>query len=141
MVGVFTATFGAPGQAQPGGRNRLEKSFTPEGQVGDVKIVSLHTDGDGLVIVENEKEYQDVVPGANLTTAIVDAAGNPHCAFTGGELVAGWESLRGWVAGAAQPSAASIQATCSAVAPVFGGPCRIAPGFVLTDMDGRIPPR
>src|SRR5262249_14251908 len=53
--------------AQPGGATRLEKNYTPTGAVGDIKIVSLHTDGDGLVLVENEKEYQDVVPAANLT--------------------------------------------------------------------------
>jgi hypothetical protein len=125
----------------PGGKNRLGKSFTPAGDVGAAKIVSLHTDGDGLVIVENEKEYRDVVPAANLVTAIVDEAGNSHCGFTGAELVGGWESLRGWIAGGPQPFAASIQATCSAVAPLFGGPCRIDPGFTLVDMDGRIAPR
>lgn len=126
---------------QPGGATRLANNFTPAGDVGAIKIVSLHTDGDGLVLVENEKEYRDVVPAANLTTAIVDEAGSSHCGFSPGELVAGWESLRGWVAGAPQPSAASIQATCSAIAPVFGGPCRIDPGFVIPDLDGRIPPR
>lgn len=127
--------------AHPGGKNRLSKNFTPNGSVGSVKIVSIHTDGDGLVIVENEKEYADVVPAANLTTAIVDEAGNTHCGFSNAELGAGWESLRGWVAGAPQPTAASIQGNCLALAPFFGGPCRIDPSFVIPDMDGRIPPR
>jgi hypothetical protein len=120
-------------------RKELEKNFTPKGEVGNTKIVSIHTDGDGLVIVENEKEYQDVVPASNLTTAIVDEAGNTHCGFTAGELVAGWESLRGWLAGGPQPTAASIQATCLAIAPA--AQCRINPGYVLADMDTRIPPR
>jgi len=120
-------------------RKELEKNFTPKGDVGSTKIVSIHTDGDGLVIVEQEKEYQDVVPAANLTTAIVNEAGNTHCGFTQGELVAGWESLRGWLAGGPQPTAASIQATCLAIAPA--AQCRIDPGYVLADMDTRIPPR
>lgn len=120
-------------------RLELKRNFTPKGEVGNTKIVSIHTDGDGLVIVENEKEYQDVVPASNLTTAIVDEAGNTHCGFTPGELVAGWESLRGWLAGGPQPTAASIQGTCLAIAPATQ--CRINPGYVLADMDTRIPPR
>src|SRR5262249_44605024 len=119
--------------AQPGGATRLEKNYTPTRAAGDLKIVSLHTDGDGPVLVPNEKEYEDVAPAANLTTAIVNEAGNTHCGFTGGELVAGWESLRGWIAGGPQPTATSVQATCTTVAPLFGGPCRIDPSFVLQD--------
>lgn len=123
----------------PGGVNRLKKNFTPVGNVGNVKIVSLHTDGDGLVIVENENEYAQVVPAANLTTAIVDEVGNTHCGFTASETLAGWESLRGWVAGGAQPTATSIQSTCVSI----GGPaqCRIDPAFVIPDMDVRVRPR
>jgi hypothetical protein len=128
--------------ANPGAANRLKKNFTPKGNVGDTKIVSIHTSGDGLVIVENEKEYQDVVPASNLTVAIVnEAPAATHCGFSGAETVAGWESLRGWVAGAPQPTVESIQATCLALMPSFGGPCRYDPSFVIPDMDGRILPR
>jgi len=124
-----------------GAVNRLEKYFTPSGNVGDVKIVSLHTDGDGLVIVENEKEYAEVVPAGNLTTAIVDESGNSHCGFTGPETAAGWESLRGWVAGGSQPTAAGIQGLCGVISGGAPGQCRINPAFVIPDMDGRIRPR
>ena len=123
--------------AHPGGKNRHNKHFTPQGNVGGAKIVSLHTDGDGLVIIEHEKEYQDVVPASNLTVAVVDEAGNSHCGFTGAELVGSWEALRLWVASGIQPSAADVQGACL----LAGGPCRIDPGFVIPDMDGRIPPR
>jgi hypothetical protein len=64
-----------------------------------------------------------------------------HCGFTQAELVAGWESLRGWVNGAPQPTAANIQATCEAISAQFVGPCRIDPEFVVLDMDWRIRPR
>jgi len=130
----------------PGGANRLSRNYTPSGVVGDVKIVSLHTDKDGLVIVENESEYASVVPASNLTTGIVVEDAPSHCGFTNAEVVAGWESLRGWVAGQPQPTAASLQGTClfleagGAGAPV-PGPCRIDPTFVIPDMDGRVPPR
>ncbi len=53
-------------------RKRLQRNFTPKGDVGNTKIVSIHTDGDGLDFVEQEQSYRDSVPAANLTTAIVD---------------------------------------------------------------------
>ena len=125
----------------PVAANRLRKNYTPTGDVGRTKIVSMHTDKDGLVVVENEAEYAMVVRARNLTTAIVVEAVPSHCGFTQAELVAGWESLRGWVNGAPQPTAAGIQATCEAISPAFGGPCRIDPEFVVLDMDWRIRPR
>ena len=95
------------------------------------------------VIVENEGDYRDVVPAANLTTAIVDEAGNTHCGFSEAELVAGWEELRGWAAGGTQPTASDIQATCGFLdfLDLASGPCRIDPAFPLGVMDDRIPPR
>jgi hypothetical protein len=125
----------------PGAATRLRKNYTPTGDVGRTKIVSLHTDKDGLVVVENEAEYAMAVRERNLTTAIVVEAVPSHCGFTQAELVAGWESLRGWVNGAPQPTAAGIQATCEAISTAFAGPCRIDPGFVVLDMDWRIRPR
>jgi hypothetical protein len=127
----------------PGAENRLEKHFTPTGTVGETKIISLHTDKDGLVIVENESEYASVVPASNLTTAIVFEDVPSHCGFAPAEVVAGWQALLAWVAGAPQPNAAGIQGLCLELEPAFGGPCRINlnPAYVIPDMDGRIPPR
>jgi hypothetical protein len=123
-------------------RKRLFRSFTPKGHVGNTKIVSIHTDGDGLAYVENESEYAKVVPAQNLTTAIVDEAGNTHCGFTEAEIVAGWESLLGWVDGTPQPSATDIQNTCLVLEGLgSGGPCRFDPSFVVPDLATRIPPR
>ena len=126
---------------QPGGENRHKKNFTPKGKVGSVKIVSTHTSGDGLVIVEQEQPYQDSVPASNLTVAVANESGNTHCGFSGAELASGWESLRTWVATDAQPSVAAIQGTCLAIEGIFGGPCRYDPSFVIPNMDIRVPPR
>lgn len=127
----------------PGAAVRLAKRYTPTGRVGDTKIVSLHTDKDGLVIVENEKEYDDVVPDENLTIGVVVEEVPSHCGFNDAEVVAAWESLRGWIGGAPQPSAESLQGTCEFIkeSGLADGPCRIDPTFVIPDMDGRIPPR
>jgi hypothetical protein len=122
----------------PGAANRLATSYTPHGSVGDTKIVSMHTDKDGLVFVENEKEYQDVVPAQNLTTAVVVESAPSHCVFTPPELIAGWESLRAWVASGSQPSATDIQSLCVSLG---AGACRIDSSFVLEDLDTRIAPR
>jgi hypothetical protein len=119
----------------------LARNYTPTGLVGSARIVSLHTDKDGLVIVENESEYATVVPPSSFTSAVVVEAQPTHCGFTPAETVAAWEALRAWVAGAPQPNTASIQAACTAIAPTVGGPCRIDPSFVVPDMDGRIRPR
>ncbi len=122
---------------------RLFKNYTPTGKVRGVKIVSLHTDQDGQVIVENETEYAKVVPAENLTTAIVREDTPTHCGFTDAEGAAGWESLRSWVGGGPQPSAFSIRATCDFLqaSGSFTGPCRIDPFFALPEFDDRIPPR
>ncbi|MBW2716862.1 MAG: hypothetical protein JRD03_12325 [Deltaproteobacteria bacterium] len=127
--------------AHPGGANRLNKNYQPTGAVGSTVHVALHTDLDGLVIVENESEYASVAPASNFTVAVAREIVPTHCGNTGAEVAAGWESMRGWVAGGPQPTAASMQGTCSALEPFFGGPCRIDPSFVIPDMDGRVPPR
>jgi hypothetical protein len=121
-------------------RKDLGRNFTPKGEVGATKIVSLHTDDDGLAIVENEKEYQDVVPAANLTVAVVDEPGPTHCSFNGVERRAAWFELRDWIAGGPQPTAQDIQDRCLSIAPL-PSLCRIDPAFVIADMDTRVPPR
>jgi hypothetical protein len=123
-------------------RKRLQQNFTPKGSVGSTKIVSIHTDGDGLVIVEQEQPYRDTVPAGNFSLGIVDEAGNTHCGFTEAETLGGWEALRGWVDGGPQPTASDIQNTCLFVQGLgASGPCRIAPAYVLGNMDTRTPPR
>ena len=122
-------------------RKLLRENFTPKGKVGATKILSIHTDQDGLVIVENESEYAKVVPRGNLTVGVVREAVPSHCGFTGAELVAAWETLRGWLAGDPQPSALTLQIMCLALETSFGGPCRFDPTYQIPDMDGRIRPR
>ncbi len=132
-------------RADKNAAKRLKKNFTPRGEMrkNDAKIISLHTDKDGLVIVENESEYQGVIDANNLTVGVAVEAVPTHCGFSEAELVSGWESLRGWLAGAPQPSAAVLQGTCQFLeaSGLAAGPCRIDPTFVIPDMDGRIAPR
>ncbi len=124
-------------------RKRFLGSYTPTGKVGGVKIVSIHTDKDGLVLVENQSQYASVVPAGNLTTGIIVEDAPTHCGFTPAETVAAWESLRAWVAGLPQPTAQDLQNTCNALVAgnLAAGPCRYDPGFMVPDLDDRVRPR
>jgi len=129
--------------AKPSAAKKLKKSYIASGKIGKKKIVSLHTDKDGLVIVENENYYASVVPSSNLTTAIAVEDTPSHCVFNMAEMQAGWEALRAWVAGGPQPTAQDIQKTCQTLVDnsQAAGPCRIAKSFVIPPLTNRIRPR
>ncbi len=124
-------------------RKRLLGSYTPSGKVGDVRIISIHTDKDGLVLVENQSEYASVVPPDRLTTGIVVEEEPSHCGFSEAEERASWEVLRAWVAGLPQPTAQKLQETCNVLVNnnFAAGPCRYDPDFVLSDFEARVRPR
>jgi len=67
----------------------LENNIIYNGQV-HIPVLTLHTKGDGLVVVENESAYKDVVDDAGnrefLRRDFIDRAG--HCAFTPAETIA-----------------------------------------------------
>lgn len=132
---AITRVEGVPAQ-----RELLADSYTPTGQVGNVKLVSLHTDKDGLVLLEHETDYVSKVPAGNFSLGIIKEDVATHCGFTAAELVAGWESLRSWLGTGAKPSAQFMQQVClgveaSGAAP---GPCRIDPTIALPPTNGRI---
>ncbi len=120
---------------------KLKKNYTPTGKVGDVKIVSIHTDKDGLVIVENQSDYASKVPEESLTVGVVVEKTPSHCGFTPAEAVAGWEATVEWVNTGMQPTVEDLQTDCEAFAGLFGGPCRFDPDFEIPSLDERIRPR
>ena len=128
--------------SDPVARQRLLEFYTPSGAVGDAKIVSIHTDKDGLVVVENQTEYASFVPADNLATAVVVEDEPSHCGFSDAEVLVAWESLRSWVDGGEKPTATDLQAACQAAAgDEFPGPCRYDPTFVPPPFEERILPR
>ncbi len=120
---------------------RLRRHYRPSGEVGPVKVVALHTDRDGLVVVENESAYAALVPPENLTVAIAVESEPSHCGFTAAEVLGAWATLLEWVDGEAQPAAADLQASCQSFTAIVPGPCRIDPAFVVPGLDERIRPR
>ncbi len=80
--------------ADPGALAYLSDSIIFDGKIG-VPVLSMHTEGDGLVYNQNERAYGDVVRDAGnaqlLRETFVYRAG--HCAFTDGEELAALQAL------------------------------------------------
>jgi pimeloyl-ACP methyl ester carboxylesterase len=72
----------------------LKQNIIYNGEIG-IPVLTLHTKGDGLAVVENENAYQDVVHDAGkdelLRELFVHRAG--HCEFTPAETIAAFSAL------------------------------------------------
>jgi pimeloyl-ACP methyl ester carboxylesterase len=81
--------------ADPNAVEYLEHNIIFNGEI-HIPVLTLHTTGDGLVVVENESAYRDVVNEAGngrfLRRTFVHRAG--HCTFTPAETIAAVETLR-----------------------------------------------
>jgi hypothetical protein len=112
------------------------------GHIGGTKIVSVHTSRDELVIPANQYVLRQTVPATQLTSALVNESSPSHCGFSLAEGVAGWEGLRQWIAGAAQPQVSDLQAGCNAAAAQGAeGPCRYDASIVVPTFDSQVRPR
>jgi pimeloyl-ACP methyl ester carboxylesterase len=80
--------------ADPQAVEYLERNIIFDGQI-HIPVLTMHTEGDGLVVVENESAYKKVVDEAGnaefLRRTFVHRAG--HCTFTPAETVAAVETL------------------------------------------------
>jgi pimeloyl-ACP methyl ester carboxylesterase len=74
--------------------NYLKRNIIFNGEI-PIPVLTLHTKGDGLVVVENESAYKQVVDeehnGALLRQLFVHRAG--HCEFTPAETVVAFQQL------------------------------------------------
>ena len=80
--------------ADPEAVHYLERNIIFDGKI-HIPVLTLHTKGDGLVVVQNESAYKNVVDeegnGEFLRRTFVDRAG--HCAFTPAETIAAVQKL------------------------------------------------
>jgi pimeloyl-ACP methyl ester carboxylesterase len=80
--------------ADPEAVHYLERNIIFDGKI-HIPVLTLHTKGDGLVVVQNESAYKKIVDEAGneefLRRAFVDRAG--HCTFTPGETIAAVQKL------------------------------------------------
>jgi pimeloyl-ACP methyl ester carboxylesterase len=82
-------------QADPAAAGYVERNIVYNGKLGGVPVLTLHTTGDGLVQVQHEDAYADVVQAAGqgglLRQLFVHRAG--HCTFTPAETIAAFQAL------------------------------------------------
>jgi len=98
--------------ALPSARHSLFTNYTPSGNIGETKVISIHTSQDGLVRVENQQTLIDLVPSNQLTVAVAVEESPSHCGFSDTEGLVAWNSLLDWSLGMPQPSAQDIQIAC-----------------------------
>jgi pimeloyl-ACP methyl ester carboxylesterase len=80
--------------ADPQAANYLKENITYDGEI-HIPVLTLHTTGDGLVVVQNESAYRAVVQEKGnerfLRRRFISRAG--HCAFTPAETIAAVKAL------------------------------------------------
>jgi len=109
-------------KANPAAVEYLEKNIIFNGRI-HIPVLTLHTKGDGLVVVQNESAYKDTVDDAGngkfLRRDFVDRAG--HCAFTPAETVTAVGQLLNRLETGKWPGgdAADLNAAAAALGPNF----------------------
>jgi len=106
------------------------------------RVVSIQTSRDQLVIPANQYVLRQTLPAMRLTSALVNESTPTHCGFSRAEGVAGWEALRGWIAGHPQPQVADLQTACNAaMTGGAAGPCRYDASIPVPTFDSQVRPR
>lgn len=124
--------------ALPSARNLFLENYSPNGNIGATKLLSIHTSRDGLVKVENQQVLKNLVGSAQLTTAIVVEQEASHCGFSDDEGLAAWNSLINWVDTDAQPTAQDILLSCQQ-ANSDPTQCRYDPTYQIGDTLSSFP--
>ncbi|HYL67855.1 MAG TPA: prolyl oligopeptidase family serine peptidase [Candidatus Limnocylindria bacterium] len=120
-------------KANPEAVEYLERNIIFNGRI-HIPVLTLHTTGDGLVVVENESAYKDVVDDAGnekfLRREFVHRAG--HCTFTPAETIAAVGKLLTRLDTGKWPDSepADLNAAAAALGPnfnIFPTPAGLAP--------------
>lgn len=127
-------------EADPVAVDYLERHIVFSGDLGGVPVLTVHTDGDGIVTPEHERAYAEVVTHAGdqdlLRQLFVHRGG--HCTFTIGEILTALEALLERIESGSWPrldpetmNAAALRSGAGgaeADSPVSGVP--VPPGFL-----------
>ena len=122
----------------------LNRAYNPTGDV-EIPTVTIHTIGDGLVIVENEHEYREEFneehDGRKLFQIYTNAGG--HCEFSNSEIAAAFAALVNWVENKQPPTTEGVMAACTQLQAVVPDPgtCKINPTFRPGEFEARIAAR
>lgn len=125
--------------AQPAARTEFNWHSDYRGDIGNVKVLSLHTSGDELVVPQHQYVLRERTPANQLLSAVVRETEPSHCGFSEREGLVAWEALRRWKDGGSKPTVAQLQQGCLGVS--GDGDCRFDESYVPTSFDSRVPPR
>jgi hypothetical protein len=120
----------------------LDSAYDPNGHV-HIPTLTMHTIGDGLVIVENENAYQDTLEdvgrGRHLQQNYTNASG--HCQFTNSEVLASFTALLNWVETNQKPTREDVANLCKKNTALFGDTCGLNLDFHPKAFDTRVAER
>ncbi len=135
-AGVFRAESDAEGRAY------IITAYDPTGDV-QMPTVTIHTIGDGLVIVENENAYRQTLEEAgtddNLFQTYTNA--NGHCQFSLAEFEGVFQALRIWVEKRTVPTRQTVADLCEQYRDLVGGTCNFNQDFEPDKFESRVLPR
>ncbi len=121
----------------------LKLNYVPRGDLRAAKVLSTHTSGDGLVVPGHQLFLRQLLPEAQLVSAIVREEEASHCGYSDAEIVAGWDELRLWLDGGPKPTVGSLNATCAGLrsAGVADGECRFDASIEPAPLEQTLRPR
>jgi hypothetical protein len=128
--------------SDPTARAWLISAYDPTGNVL-MPTLTMHTIGDGLVIVENENAYRQTLEmagyGGNLIQTFTNAS--RHCQFSFSEFMAVFEALVKWVETAKSPKPRHIVHECEKFRREFEDTCNFNLSFEPNPFETRVPKR
>ena len=129
--------------SQPFARLDFALQTSLQGPFGDARIVSMHTNRDELVDWHNARALDGLVAPNRLLQAYVSENEVGHCEFNLAEGTAGWNAMKAWSLGGAQPSVARLQTDCLTLAAnaATPGPCRINASIAPGPLAAKFRPR
>lgn len=127
--------------AQPAARVEFNWHSDFRGDVGNAKVLSLHTSGDELVVPQHQHTLRLQLPEAQLLSAVVRESEPSHCGFSEAEGLVAWEALRRWKDGSPKPTVSQLQQGCLTVEGATAADCRFDPDYVPGSIDALVPPR
>jgi hypothetical protein len=119
-------------RANPFDRFDLNRHYSPTGRIGNAKLLTITTSGDGLIVPEHLRYFENMIPTDQWRRALVQESSPSHCGFNDAELTASWDQLRSWTNGASAPDPASLSSACA------GNTCRFQSAENLPRLDSVI---
>jgi hypothetical protein len=117
----------------------FEHAYDPTGRL-PMPTFTMHTIGDGEVVVENESEFHETVEDAHRQRRLfqVFTNANGHCEFSRSEFLAAFQALLNWVQTHQRPTKNEVVALCDHFKGLLGDSCGINTNFHPAEFDTRL---